>query len=503
MQPRATKIFAAYGTSILGIASGLLTNLWLIRSVTREVSSSDFGTYAFVLQIIAYLGIMQLGLDFAASRKIAESLARDDESAASQAYAEVARFNRVAGVVLGVTILVVGGVLWSGIGPSGHSQGLAGRIVLLSGSATVTNFFSRKWSAALIGGQHQEFVNTLSVLNSLAVTVLAYVLLRLGLGILSLPAGYLIGACMTAAASSMGVRKLCPWLRRDARQHDPVLMRSMLRFGSYSTLGSIAWTIEVTSDVAILGAIGGTAAVANYVLWWRFPSMIFDLCTRLVGAAFPTFAERHGGTPDSAAALLGKVGWLSAGLASLSLVGIGLWLPAFMRLWLGGAYVLADGHAVAVAFGTVVALRTFGNLLGMFWLASGDARFGALLGWAQAGVKVLLALFLAPHLGILGLAASSVAASALQVGGLAVLLRRRGFLERGKVTPWVVMTCGAIVLASVGFRAQAGTSVATFAGWAILTAVAWSGMWLYLAWRGPLRPNLEGMFQRGRSASGA
>ena len=85
------NILRAYGTSLLGVFSGLLTSLWLLRAITRTVSVHDFGIYAFVLQISGYLAIFQLGLDFAASRHIAEALGRKDSAEASRAFLDLQR----------------------------------------------------------------------------------------------------------------------------------------------------------------------------------------------------------------------------------------------------------------------------------------------------------------------------------------------------------------------------------------------------------------------------
>jgi O-antigen/teichoic acid export membrane protein len=216
--------------------------------------------------------------------------------------------------------------------------------------------------------------------------------------------------------------------------------------------------------------------------------MMFDMSARLVSAAFPSFAERHGTAPHDASELLSKIGWLSAGLASLAAVGIGLWLPAFVKLWLGADYALPDGRSVAMAFGSLVAIRTFGNLLGMFWLSSGDARFGAVLAWIQAVLKVGTGVILVGPLGIAGLAIASLLASSLQVIGLSTMLYRRGLLDLRALLNWGILIVGAVVVAGVGFRPNAGSTILGFGLWTVLTAVVWSSLWLWRAWHGALRP---------------
>jgi apolipoprotein N-acyltransferase len=137
------RIFSAYGTSLLGVFSGLITNFWLLRKITQEIPASTFGIYALVLQVTAYLAILQLGLDFAAARKIAECVGRQDGEGANCSHWEVARFNRYVGLGGTLLVLIVAAALWRGIGVSNIATGhLAAVIALFAGAAQVLNFFS-------------------------------------------------------------------------------------------------------------------------------------------------------------------------------------------------------------------------------------------------------------------------------------------------------------------------------------------------------------------------
>src|ERR1035437_4286721 len=158
------NILRAYGTSLLGVASGLLTNLWLLREITHVVPVHDFGIYAFVLHISAYLAILQLGLDFAASRQIAESLGRNDAHEASRAFSHLLRFNHKIVLLAVAGGLAISGLLWWGvlfpysIGTS--STQLAAGVALVAGTAQVITFLTRPYSAALIGSQYRSEEHT-------------------------------------------------------------------------------------------------------------------------------------------------------------------------------------------------------------------------------------------------------------------------------------------------------------------------------------------------------
>src|SRR5262245_53619688 len=63
------RIGAAYGSSFLGFVTALLSSLWLLRLVDESEGQAAFGLLALVTQIAWYLGLLQCGLDAAASQR--------------------------------------------------------------------------------------------------------------------------------------------------------------------------------------------------------------------------------------------------------------------------------------------------------------------------------------------------------------------------------------------------------------------------------------------------
>jgi O-antigen/teichoic acid export membrane protein len=492
------RILSAYSTSLLGVISGLLTNFWVLREITRTVDAGIFGVYALVLQVTNYLTILQLGLDFAASQKIAECVGRDNVHGANSAYWEKARFNRWAGAIATLLVVVITAVLWSGVGTKSVTKAhLAAMIALFTGATQVLNFLTRRYSAALIGTQFQDIVNLATVGKTIATALLAYVFLRTGMGILCIPVAAFIFSVLCMALLGWQTKRRCPWLRSEPKEHDSAMLKSLMGFGGITTIGGIAWTIEATSDVFILGAYQGSAMVAMYVLWWRFPAMIFDACTRLATSAFPGFAQRHATSLEDARRLLNKLGQISLGLATLALVGISLWLPAFMRVWLGQAYAMKEGTAIALGFATLVSLRIFGNLFGMFWMASGNANVPTALACAQAVVKIGLGLALVKTHGMLGLVIASCAASALQAGGLGLMLYRRQFVVSEFARNAAVLSGLAVIVTLVTYRLPVAVSPPTLIGGIVVTTLLWGSLWLAFAWCSELKPSLQRLlFQR-------
>ena len=181
------RIGTAYGASLLGMFTSLLSNLWLLRAITQEVDKPTFGLFLVVSTWLSYLGLLQIGLDMAAAQRIAEALARGNDSEAARVYRQLVWFNRALAGAFAAAI--VGGALLVRHIPlhSGADETILPKIVLLIGFSQVVAILARPTAAALTGTQQLALVNFIRVGSSLATTLLAYLLLRRG-GC-SLPAG--------------------------------------------------------------------------------------------------------------------------------------------------------------------------------------------------------------------------------------------------------------------------------------------------------------------------
>jgi O-antigen/teichoic acid export membrane protein len=256
-------------------------------------------------------------------------------------------------------------------------------------------------------------------------------LYSVGWGVVSLVAADGIAQSIAAVLLDAVRKHRCPWSVRLVP--DPLSgFRKLIYFAMGSALGSIAWTIEAGADVFLLDWIpggGGKEAVATYGMWWKFPQMAFTICSGLAASAFPSFSKLYAVNPADAAALLRRVAVPACGLFLLTTAGIGMWLTPFLHHWMGGRFDTENGPRLAVMIGLLVALRAYGNLLALFWLATGRSTLTTTLCWVQATVKVLLALWWIPIAGLHGLFAASCASVGIQILGVGFALYRTGLLS--------------------------------------------------------------------------
>lgn len=470
------NIAQAFSTSLLGIFSGLFTSLVLLRAIVLEVDVSDFSTYAIALQLTSYLSVLQMGLDFAASREIAERLGAEDKIGANQAFWELHRFNRrMTALAAGTVVLVSGAVwFWGRLEGAESNRLLMAEIVLLSGLGQVLQSLARPYVAALVGSRRQPMVNVIQLINSLLTGVLAYALLKLGLGVFCLPiAGLLIWA-ITLIVFKQASTKHTPWLSPTACPPDKAAFKRIFKFGGLSTVGGVAWTVESTSDIFILGLAASPAVVAAYVVWWRIPQMLFDLCTRLAYSAFPDMAHRNSKGEEEIRGLFSKVAWASLFLGTLACVGLGLWLPTFIGHWLGGMHRLDNEHYIAVMMGVLILFRVVSNFMGLFSFSQNSMNRPVISSIAQAVVKVGLGVLLVQRFGLAGVLAASIFASLIPLTFIGSELRKKGILNYRDTKSFLFIGLLAVLIPILP-RFNAETfGIAAFAGGSLLTATLWA-----------------------------
>lgn len=472
------NIARAFSTSLLGIFSGLFTSLVLLRAIVLEVDVADFSTYAIALQLTAYLSILQMGLDFAASREIASCLGAKDETGANRAFWELHRFNRrMTALAAGAVVVGACGLwLWGHFAGGESNKLLMAQILFLSGLGQVLQSLARPYVAALVGSCRQPMVNVIQTLNSLLTAALAYGLLKLGMGVFCLP----IAALLVWELSFVVFQRVCArhatWRSPIACPPDREAFKRIFKFGGLSTLGGVAWTVESTSDIFILGLATSPAVVAAYVVWWRIPQMLFDLCTRLAYSAFPDMAHRNSKGGEEIKGLFSKVAWASLFLGSLACVGIGIWLPTFVGHWLVGMHRVDNEHYIAVMMGVLILFRVMSNFMSLFSFSQNSLKRTVLSSIVQAVVKVGLGVLLVHQFGLAGVLAASIVASLIPLILIGSELRKNNILNLYDTNIFLFIGFLAVLTAIFArFKAEM-FSIASFAFGSLLTAVLWAAV---------------------------
>ncbi|MFT3703607.1 MAG: oligosaccharide flippase family protein [Agriterribacter sp.] len=472
-----SAIAKAYFTSILGVISGLFMQLVFVKALTKMVSPLEFSLYGFIFQIVSYFMIFQLGLDYAISREISLNLGKADNHTANQAYWFIRRFNIRIIAIAALSIIVIALFFHFGFGlQKEYDIRTSVQLVLLFGLSQLITFSVVPNIAALIGSNLQYLANLNNVVINILSTLLGYILLLNGGGIYSLPIALIFWGFCNILFLQWNVKKRCRWLQNEPGERNKDLEKKTIRFSIATTLGGLAWTIEATSDVIILNSAGLLNLVGIYVIWWRFPQMLFDLITRFTTSSTPGFALAHGRSEHESKKLFQKVLLMISGGALIVAVGIALWLPSFIQIWINNnEYYYPNYHALSILMAILVFFRIVGNCLGMYLISIGEVSITTRLSWVQAIFKVLLGISLVHYFSLEGIFWASSITAFLQVTFLT------GYLIVRKIIPFKIIAWLMVMILIGGssfFYMPIETNLSLFLAKIIATAILVGIMWL-------------------------
>jgi Na+-driven multidrug efflux pump len=469
------RIGVAYATSLLSTISVLLTNLWLLREITDVIDKEAIGLYGLVSQIVTYFWLVQLGLDAAASQAIAAALGRGDPGAANRTYRQLARFNTygigVCSVVTALAVATVEIVLRDNF----PNTSLVEQLIVLFGLGQVVAFFSRTEVAALGGSQRLATVNVIRLGQSLSSVFLAYLLLKTGWGVRCQPVADLIVQACGYFIFRYAARTACDW-------YSPGIpfswdgFRTLARFGMNSSFSGLASVAESVADILVLHASsGGLTAIALFTIWHRFPALLFQFASQLLNSAFPTLSARISADPAAGHRLFLKISHFVVGMSTLFFIGLGIWLPPFIHLWVGGRYDLPDARLLAWLIGAFVCVRLNTSLLVYYLAAGGHTALIAWLTWAQCVLKIGVSVAVVPSFGLVGLYAAYLLASMVPFVGLVAFLVRAGRFD----WEFLIRTCVLMSISggiAAGLGPQTNGTILRFTTGVVVTTVVWCGI---------------------------
>jgi O-antigen/teichoic acid export membrane protein len=413
----------------MGVFSSLLSNLWVMRAVAAEEPKDELGLFFAFTTFLSYLMLLQAGMDFAVSQRVAEALVNGDEASARRVYRQLVWYNRgLAGVVVMAVVAVILTLQWGRLTDASNTV-LAQRLTAVSGLFMALSALTLPSSAAIAGVQSLHAVHLTRVASNFAVVLLAYVFLQLGAGVLCLPAAQAVAQGGTLGVLSYLRRKYCPWA--DGPVVDPWAgFRRLFRYAS--TVGGVGVlnTIEFGCEPVVITAVLGDPlpVLAAYSLWLRFPGIAFGVGGGVIVNASPTLASAFTADRSRGVVLYRKLFWAAALIALAAAAGVGLWLTPFVHHWLGGAYDQPDGPLISTLLAAFASLRIVSVTMSQLLYTLGEGRLVLYTAATIAGCKVALGLLLTPLWPTFGLVVAWVAGILVSCVWLAVVLHRRRIL---------------------------------------------------------------------------
>lgn len=407
MQSITRLRFTLIKNAIANVARGgaaafvaLLLPHFLVHSLGRD----RFAAWSLLLQIAAYASYLDFGLQTAVARHVAHATELGQEE----------RRNALVSTALGLLIaagalalLVVLALVWQlphlfrEIPPSLLAEVRLG-VLLLGGAAALLLPFSA-WSGILIGLHRNEYVALAiggsRVLGALAVVVVSRRWHSLALLAALIAAANLLGCLMQFVT----VRRLLPVLRISWSRMRRTLAAELARYCGGLSVWSLSMFLVSGLDLTVVGyfdfkAVGYYAVASSLVT--IFAGANSAVCSALMT---PVAALHASGQRDRIRTLTLAATRLNTYLNVLATVGIFVFGPFLLRVWVGPVYAHAALPIVKVLM-VANAIRLIGNPYASMLIAVDQQRHGIAQGVAEGVTNFGASILGALRFGAIGVA---------------------------------------------------------------------------------------------------
>jgi O-antigen/teichoic acid export membrane protein len=363
------------------------------------LGKEQYGQWMLLLAFTGFGGIAGLGMGTAAVKEVSAHRGRSDMAGAAMAVRACLAVTLASSLCLAAIIALAAFALDSAwlakVGAPEVVRNIIGFAIALITLEQIDTVFS----GSIRGMERFDIAAKLEIVAKFVVVVAAAVaawltrdLVVIFWSILGVTVVRALAKALFASALLGGGALIPVW--------DGDYVREAIRFGKWTWLQSIGSAMFATADRLLVGALLGSAALAQYSVCLQLAQQVQTIPAAGAGFLFPLFSRRiQSGESVSKIAMMATLafGLLAAALAT-PLVVFGHWI---LTMWIGPDFAdLNYGLLLWLTLAFVILAASIGPHF--FLLGSDKAHMVALIN-IGAGVLALLAgVFLVRHSGVVG-----------------------------------------------------------------------------------------------------
>jgi O-antigen/teichoic acid export membrane protein len=441
-----TKIIKGSASNLVRVALSMLLALVLPRLLVHRLSPAEYSAWVLILQISAYISLLDLGLQTAVGKLVAEYDALGDRFACSRTLSSSISI-LCASAAVGAMALAL--VSWQ-VPQLFHQMpaGLIGDVrggILVVGMSTVFALPFGAFLAAFTGLQSYGFPTALATGSRILTTTALATLLLLHGTLMQMVWLLALFNIATAIGQFLGWRSYAKkFVGFSFRLVDRESIYRLFKYGSALSIWTLANLFVSGLDMVIVGHYdfgntgyyGIATSVSNFMLL---------VVSSLFSPILPAVSSLQSGrTPQQVGDIVIKATRYCVLL--LCLIGIPLVIGPYplLKLWVGHDYATRSALFLQVlVLGNVI--RQVANPYALVLLATGQQHLATVAAVAEALVNITLSIYLVQRFGAIGVAIGTLVGAFVSVGlhltvsmkltHTTISMSRRSFVLTGLLRP--------------------------------------------------------------------
>ena len=422
---RTERAFNGTLVSFLQYGLQMLLQAFLAPLVLCLAGQETLGAYALLIQVYAYIAMLDLGFSATLTRFLANARGYQDEGRRFRDVISTARtFLLGSNTCIAILTFLLSYQIdtFFTMTPAVAAQARLGLVILALWTVLKT-----PWSVYGIGlnaTQNLAAYNFAGIIGNVSRLIFSLILVYGGAGLVGLMLANVLADAGSAIFATRYFSRLHPQLKPAWGLPNKGLFREMMVFSLQALLINIAWRLVYYTDNIVIGYLYGAAAVSIYYTT-QIPTTIgFNIANRVSDNAAPAINELFArGEEAKLRTVFLKLHRYNFLLVMPLVAGLLVLNQDLITLWVGAAQYAGDQMTYALA--GFALLITTSHVSGVFVIASGKIRLFSYIAILEGLVNLGLSLFLGRIIGIPGVIIATVIANIPTTAYLLVVTMRR------------------------------------------------------------------------------
>ncbi|HEX7260092.1 MAG TPA: flippase, partial [Candidatus Saccharimonadia bacterium] len=382
----------------------ILLAFFVTPFIVHALGTEQYGIYSLVIAFVGFFGFLDLGIAPSLVKYVSEYNARKDDNAINLL------FN--SALFLYLTIGIMAAFLIAGFGrfyapdvwkTSAENAPLLQTVLYIAAIGFLINMVLTAFSALPSALQRFDITSKINLVVTTISTGLTVLLLLAGEGLVAIVALGIFTSLAALLVYHFINRRLLPALR--LKPHiDRKMLKLVLVFGGYATIGTLASVILLQLDKFIIGATLGASAVAFYVIPGNLAVKIHGTISALTAIIFPLSSELFAtGNLERLHSLYFRATRLVLTFITVAVTPMYVFAHPFLLHWIGVSFAQNSTLVMQLLLATYSILSL--TAIPFFVLyGAGKPKMAALFSVISGVLNVALILILIPRFGINGAA---------------------------------------------------------------------------------------------------
>jgi len=409
MVNRKKKIISGIATNYLQYILATLLAIVLSPVVLKYAGKETMGAYAILLQLIAYVGLVDMGFGYSTGRFVAQAYAKGKDS-----FNSIIIFYRSIAIIQNLLMAVVFYVLsFVVIGFFNFSEEVGHNVVVALRYLSIWRLLSAPWMVyygILYATNNMSQQNIAEIFQNASKIILSIIFVYFGYAVVGLIISQIISQLLGLLIKYFISLKKIGVIPFKFQLKYNELFKEILFFSLNSFLITIAIRLVFTTDNLVIGYLFGPLAVTTYYLTYQPGRILQQIALRITDNFFPSFNELF------AQNRIKKIREVYLKLLKLTFIiavpisfGIGLFTKQVVTLWVGADNYLQQ--PMAIWSGIFAFTIIMGHVANAIVMMNGKIKTLSYFALFEGVLNIVLSVILAKLIGLHGIMLATVIAN--------------------------------------------------------------------------------------------